>query len=174
MKALLVSVVACFVVSTTLYSQPVTSNKDEIVEVLAIQLSEEIAEAYWQKQPIEMPLYSVDKEGILRPRKGYKLGINLEKRVYLVASVDSKFPTRDELIANYDEEPIPGGTMYCMCGGSNDDCKISVNIVDNRLHYFCDGSCDCHSFSESDGIDIDTKVITIMGAWDTFSNISKH
>lgn len=165
MKLLMLCLLAGMTLSTATLSPPFPPGENEFLEIAAIRLPKSIAESYWKGA--EVPHFTVDEDAVLRPQKGYALGIQQEERVFIIAPADWKFqPPGDP--DSFVAEPIPGGMMYCLCRGGDGDCGITVTIENNRVHYFCDGGCDCNDFSESDPIDIKLDIQTLEGAWSTF------
>lgn len=113
-------------------------------KITALKLTAAVGEQYFNK--ISLEAFTVDKNNILRPAKGYKIAyFSSEKKVAILPKT-MKLLSPTPSVPGFDITQIPGGTMFCLCNEAADDCKISARIVDNTLVFQCQGTCGCSSF----------------------------
>lgn len=137
MKHILTFICIVFCLSSSLFAQ----KGENTVVVKAVKISESAAEPYWGKYVVTG--FTVDERMILRAQKGYELLLLREENQFVVKPVGIDY----QEAGNFDIENVPGGTMFCMCASASDDCQITVTMEGNSIHYFCDGSCGCGSFT---------------------------
>ena len=70
----------------------------------------------------------------------------------------------------FDVQPVPGGTMWCVCSGSGpDNCVINVAVdEEGGINYFCDGGDCCGGFIIWDTSDPIADYETPGGGWFNF------
>jgi hypothetical protein len=127
---------------------------------IAMQMDMSIAKQYLKKY--KMKSFTVDAKGVFRPAKGYHIAYIKEKKYFIIKPKGAAVP---QITGKFDVEPVPGGTMFCLCGKAADDCKINVTLdSEDTLHYFCDGGCGCGDFIIYDTSD-PVRVQTANGEW---------
>jgi len=124
-----------------------------------------ITKSYLKSHNTEV--FSVTKEGIFKPLKGYEIIFLKEKKSFVFKSVDQPMP---QSISGFDIEKIPGGTMFCLCDAANDDCSIDATLgPDKVLRYFCGGQCGCTRLIIFDDCD-PLQVQTGGSGWNDYNN----
>lgn len=112
--------------------------------ITAVKLTKAAGEQYYKK--INIKAFTIDKNFILRPAEGYKITwFSTEKKI-AIHPVVMKLTSPQPSTPGFDTEKVPGGTMFCLCNEANDDCKISVKVLDGVLVFDCGGMCGCGSF----------------------------
>ncbi|MCB0703959.1 MAG: hypothetical protein KDC34_01560 [Saprospiraceae bacterium] len=129
----------------------------------AIRLKAEVAQEY--AKGVQVTGFTIDKKGVLRPSKGYEIVyVSIKKQVVVRPAGQSITPP------SFDVQPVPGGVMFCLCGGSGPDpCKINLAMdSENGLNYFCEGGNCCGSFIIYDTSDPVVDYETAGGKWFNF------
>ncbi len=151
----------CMALSVSAFGQNPESDK-----ITAVKLTAAVGEQYFNK--ISLEAFTVDKNNILRPAKGYKIVyFSTEKKIGILPTT-MKLLSPQPSAPGFDTTKVPGGTMFCMCDKEDDDCKISPRILDNALVFECVGRCGCGSFIIYDTSDPILGYETAGGSWFNF------
>ena len=134
------------VIGLIFFARPVDAQDSKLIKVTALRVSKAAAAPYQTKH--QGPNFDIDKEGVLRPHKGYLMVLDLATGRFRVAATEKQLSIKIE--DGFDVAEIPGGMMWCFCDSNNDDCEISLVANDNKLIYHCGGRCGCIKLVESD------------------------
>lgn len=135
-------------------------------QLTAIKLKASIGEQYYNK--LEFAEFTVDKKYILRPKSGYKITYFAAEKKIAIHPKTMKMTSTQPATPGFDVKPVPGGTMFCLCDKAEDNCKISIMVLDNTLAYTCGGSCGCGSFIIYDTSDPVLEYQEQGGGWSRF------
>ena len=130
----------CLTVLICLGSLPAEAQKKAKVQTLsAIKLKKEALPDYLENP--ELGVYTIDREGVLRAVKGYKIILDrANKRLQVM-------PEKWKYIAgrqtnDYDDIELPSGDLaICWCGEGSDNCRFKPQADHREFH--CTGSCSC-------------------------------
>lgn len=150
----------CVVLCGSSMTQNAESDK-----ISAIKLTAAVGKQYWHDTRVSA--FTVDKNNILRPANGFKISYIASEKKVAIHPVTMKLTSARPSLPGFDVSPVPGGTMFCLCDKTEDDCKIQTMILDNTLIFNCGGSCGCGSFIVFDTSDPVLEYET-GGAWFRF------
>jgi len=126
--------------SPTLYD-PV--EQDDIVELQAIELSEEFANILIEFKYLEV--FEIDNNNVLRASKDYELAYARNVEQFIIAHAVTE-QVIEESTDNYEVVELGGGAKaHCYCGTGIDDCSFKPSSEDgpNRNDFKCAGGCGC-------------------------------
>lgn len=129
-----------FICSFLLLNTQIFGQKKENTDkIIALKLHEKAAIKF---QTVHIEGFSVDKDGILRPSKGYHIIYHAESGNFMVKPENMEVPQLDKVDVQTDET----GSMVCHCGfGAGDNCLWWSRTEGNTTYNKCQGSCDCGS-----------------------------
>ncbi|MDX1913856.1 MAG: hypothetical protein SFV22_20330 [Saprospiraceae bacterium] len=129
----------CLIFSMPLGAQTIAPDK-----ITAVKLTPEIGKSYLEQTSVQA--FTVNQNYILRPASGYKISYFPSEKKIAIHPVAMKLTSSRPSLPGFDTSPVPGGTMFCLCEQTQDDCKISARVIDKSLTFVCVGSCGCESF----------------------------
>ncbi len=108
-------------------------------QITALKLHQKAAIKF---QTTHMEGFTVDKDGILLPSKGYHIIYHAESGNFMIKPEKMPVPQLDKVDVQTDET----GTTICNCGfGAGDNCLFWSRSEGNDVFIKCQGSCECGS-----------------------------